>query len=151
MRNPVIHNRTRYAAWRAPLDALLVLLFTYAALSKLLDYANFRVQMENQVFPAGINLALFYGLPPLELAAGLMLVLPHCSCAGRRLSLVLLAGFTAYVALVMLHFWHRVPCSCGGILGKLKWGPHLLLNVFFLLVTLASIYLERKERRTGAA
>lgn len=139
----------RVALWRAGLNALLVLLFAYAAVSKLLAYEDFRRQMLNQVFSRGINLTIYYALAPLELATALLLSFPRTLRGGLWLALMLLTAFTGYVALVMVHLWHRVPCSCGGILGKLKWGPHLALNIFFLAITLISIYLERKERRAG--
>lgn len=135
---------------RSALNALLVLLFTYAAVSKLIAYDEFRTQMLNQVFPPAMNLVLFYTIPPAELLAAALLCFAKTQRWGQYLALLLMAAFTGYVALVMLHAWHRVPCSCGGILGKLKWGPHLLLNCTFLLITLVSIYQQRKERRAGA-
>lgn len=135
--------------WRACLNALLVLIFAYAAISKLIAYEDFRRQMLNQVLPPAVDLAIYYLLPPAEAATVLLLTFPRSNRAGLWMALALLAAFTSYVALVMLHAWSRVPCSCGGVLGELKWGPHLALNVFFLAITLVNIYLERKERRAG--
>lgn len=147
--HPMIPHGRQMIMWRACLNALLVLLFAYAVISKLIDYGDFRRQMLNQVFPPSVNLTVYHVLLPAEAATALLLVFPWSNRAGLWMALTLLAAFTGYVTLVMLHAWHRVPCSCGGILGTLKWGPHLALNVFFLAITLVSIYLKRKERRAG--
>lgn len=139
----------RLGLCRACLNALLVLLFTYAAASKLIPYDEFRRQMLSQPLPHAVDLAIYHLLPPAEALTAALLIMPRTNRWGLRLALALLAAFTGYVALVMLHFWQHVPCSCGGILGKLGWGPHLALNAVFFLITLVSIYLERKERRAG--
>ncbi|MDB5145965.1 MAG: hypothetical protein JWQ66_4680 [Mucilaginibacter sp.] len=129
--------------------ALLALLFAYAACSKLLDLHDFRRQMQGQVFSPGLNRLLVYLIPLLEIAAVVLLSSKKLRYAGCWLSFGLMAAFTGYVSLVLLHFWSWVPCSCGGILGGLSWGPHLVLNVVFLLLTIVAIYLETKERRAG--
>ena len=127
------------------LRAVLVLLFCYAALSKLLDFPDFHRQMLNQAFAPWFNRLLVYLVPSTELTAVILLYFKKTITAGLWLSFCLMAGFTSYISLVLLHFWPRVPCSCGGILGHLSWEPHLVFNTIFLLITIIAI------RSTGEA
>ncbi|MFI5160448.1 MAG: MauE/DoxX family redox-associated membrane protein [Sphingobacteriales bacterium] len=136
----------RYRQFAAP---LLILLFTYAALVKLLAFATFEAQLLVQPFPPKIAYVLSYLIPAAELSAAVLLVFKRTRIAGLWLSLVLMIQFTGYAALALLRFWGRVPCPCGGILGHLAWGPHLAFNIIFLLITIVGIYLEAKERRFG--
>jgi hypothetical protein len=44
----------------------------------------------------------------------------------------------------------KVPCACGGILQGMGWWPHLLLNIFFLALTILIIrHSNRKEVIAG--
>ena len=111
---------------------LLILLYCYAALSKLLDTDAFREQLYNQTFPHVLADPLLYGLPLTELLTVALLVMPRTQFAGLLLSFSLLLLFSGYIALVLLGYWNRVPCSCGGILSRMSWQTHLLFNLAFL-------------------
>jgi putative oxidoreductase len=128
-------------------SALLILLFVYAATSKLADFGGFRSQLSRQPFPSGVSDVLLYLLPAAEIIAALLLLSRRTSFAGLQLSLGLLILFTGYVALVLLHFWSRVPCSCGGILSHMTWKVHLFFNGGFLIINLIALCLYFKERR----
>jgi putative oxidoreductase len=128
------------------IEFLLILLWIYAALSKLLSFDEFKGQMYNQTFSRGISGLLIYFLPPLELTAAVLLILNRTRMAGLVLSLVLMASFTVYISLVLLNFWSRVPCSCGGIFQKMGWKPHLWINLFFLALITIAINSKIKER-----
>jgi putative oxidoreductase len=126
-------------------SALLILLFCYAAGSKLMDFEDFRGQLYNQTFPHGMAGVLLYALPVTEIATVILLLFRRTSLAGLQLSLLLLLLFTGYIALVLLHFWDRVPCSCGGILSHMSWTAHLVFNCIFILITLAGIAFHLRE------
>ena len=128
------------------IEFLLILLWIYAALSKLISFDEFKGQMYNQTFSRGISELLTYFLPPLELTAAVLLIPNRTKMAGLVLSLVLMSSFTVYISLVMLNFWARVPCSCGGILQKMGWKPHLWFNLFFLALIAIAINSKIKER-----
>ena len=121
------------------ISSLLILLWTYAALSKLIDFGHTRTQMLNQVFPASIAETLVWMVPASELAAACLLLLPKTRKAGLYLSLFLLLQFTLYIILVMTNIFGRVPCSCGGVISSMSWGQHLIFNLFFLALTLVAI------------
>ncbi|MDP9078832.1 MAG: hypothetical protein M3O71_15490 [Bacteroidota bacterium] len=128
---------------------LLILLFVYAAASKLLAFDDFRGQLYNQTFPHGLAEVLVYALPAAELAAVACLLLPRLQLTGLVLSLDLLLLFTGYIALVLLHFWERVPCSCGGILSHMGWGTHLVFNCLFLVINLIAIRIYFRDKKAA--
>jgi len=128
---------------------LLVLLLVYTAVSKLLNFDHFKVQMRIQTLPFWLSGILVYTLPPIELAAAVLLLMRRTKLYGLFLSLALMTVFTGYVALVLLNFFGRIPCSCGGVLQHLGWGPHFFLNIFYLLLTASGIYVIYRERRTS--
>jgi hypothetical protein len=132
------------------LSALLILLFVYAAVSKLLDPDEFRAQLYRQPFSHGFADLLLYSLPASELLAAALLGFDRTRLTGLFLSLGLLLSFTIYISLGLLHYWAAVPCSCGGILRHMGWGAHLVFNLVFTGVNLTAIFLSR-QRPTGEA
>jgi putative oxidoreductase len=132
---------------------LLVLLYVYAVTSKLADMNTFRGQLYNQPFPHPMADLLLFTLPAIELLTIALLFFPRTLRCGLWLSAGLLVVFTGYISLVKLHFWARVPCSCGGILSKMSWTTHLVFNLVFIAINLAAIFIDRREkyRPTGVA
>lgn len=131
------------------ISALLLLLFLYTALSKLLDMQGFREQVHLQVLPAWAADLLVLVLPPMELLAAGLLFFHKTRLAGFCLAGGLLVLFTGYVALVLLHAFGSVPCSCGGVLKTMNWQTHLYFNLAFTLLSLAGIALTYSAKRAG--
>jgi hypothetical protein len=126
---------------------LLILLWIYASISKLIDFHHFEAEMHNQAIPPIVQAFLIYGLPPVELIVAGLLIGDKTYVAGLLASLILLTIFTGYITLTILHFFSYVPCSCGGILEKMSWTTHLVFNLFFIFLTLTNLYIKLKERR----
>jgi putative oxidoreductase len=126
---------------------LLILLFVYTAMSKLMDFEQFKTQMFNQALPREVATILIWTLPGLELLTAVMLFFEQTRLLGYYLSAVLLCLFTAYIALVLLHSFSRIPCSCGGVIKALGWKTHLVFNLFFLLLSILGIFIINRERR----
>ena len=130
-------------------QALLILLFVYAAASKLINFGDFKGQLYNQAFPHWLADVLAYVLPSTELLAAVLMIYPRSEMTGLVLSLDLLLLFSGYIALVLLHFWDRVPCSCGGILSHMGWGTHLVFNLFFAALNIIAIRVHLRNRRNS--
>ena len=128
----------------------LIVLWVYAAVSKLSDFAHFKVQMYNQPLPGFVQTLLIYLLPLTELLVALLLIIEQSQYCGLVSSAILMFFFTGYVALALSNFFSYVPCSCGGILEHMTWLVHLMFNVTFLLLSLIAIYIYLKERRFTA-
>ena len=132
------------------ITTLLILLWVYAATSKLVDYDKSRSQILNQVFPVWISKILVWAVPATELIIAGLLLFPKTLKFGMYASLYLLTFFTLYIALIMTGIFGRIPCSCGGVLEDLSWSQHLIFNLFFLALTLiAIIYQSKVEPVTG--
>lgn len=144
----MFHNSfTMKAILKSSIPPLLVLLFVYAALSKLFTFSDFDQQLHNQSFPGWLADFLLYLLIPVEIISALLLCFRRTMLSGLLISAALLLAFTTYIALVMLHFWERVPCSCGGILSQMGWTAHLIFNSIFLILNLIALYLYTAERK----
>lgn len=124
--------------------ALLLLLFLYTALSKLLDFQAFRGQLRLQPFPEWTLDYLLWGLPAIELVACGLLFFRGTRRYGLYLSTGLMAMFTGYVSLVLLRVFGSIPCSCGGVLEQMSWEEHLAFNLFFLALAIVGTGLHLK-------
>jgi hypothetical protein len=129
------------------LNPLLILLFVYAAISKLYAFTVFKQQLASHPFLTGVAPVLSFVLPAGELVAVLLLLFHRTYFRGLLFSLILLVIFTGYIGFILLHSWSNYPCSCGGIRGSMSWRTHLLFNAFFLCINLTLIYIYQKERR----
>ena len=118
---------------------LLVLLFSYTGLQKWMHMQKTLYNMRNQLFSRPVADMLAYGLPFVEMAVAILLIFVSTRKLGLYLSFLLLFLFTSYVAAILLGVFHRVPCSCGGIIDSLGWTAHLWLNLFFLFISLIGI------------
>lgn len=119
--------------------ALLILLFTYTAISKGLHMDTTLYEMRNQPFPRIMDDALAYGLPIIELVTVLLIMFNKTRLVGLYIAGSLMGLFTLYVIAILLGLFKRVPCSCGGIIGSLGWVAHLWLNLFFLMLSIIAI------------
>jgi hypothetical protein len=54
--------------------------------------------------------------------------------------------FTVYTALVLFHFFSRVPCPCGGVIRRLKWWQHMVLNLVFVGLTIVVLILKKGKK-----
>ncbi|MEQ8469676.1 MAG: MauE/DoxX family redox-associated membrane protein [Marinoscillum sp.] len=113
---------------------LLVLLFVYTAVSKLIDWEAFKYQMSSQPLPSFLSDLLIWVLPTVELAAAGCLMVKSMRMIGMVLSFMLMLCFTVYVGLAVSGVFGEVPCSCGGVLQSLGWGEHLAFNLVFLAI-----------------
>jgi hypothetical protein len=120
---------------------LFGLLFFYAALSKLLDYPKFVIQVGQSPLLTGFGGVIPGLVITVELALAVLLWIPRLRLVALYGSLSLMAVFTAYVV-VMLTAAPFVPCSCGGILEALGWREHAVFNSGFVLMGVAGILLQ---------
>lgn len=125
--------------WFAIWCFLLVFLFFYTALSKILSFKDFQFDMKNQPFPNSWAPYFAYGLPTAELAIVACLVFNRSRLFGLYASMVLMLLFAVYTSLVLAHVFPYTPCSCGGIIRSLSWPQHLVFNLFFVAISFWSI------------
>ncbi|PZR30304.1 MAG: hypothetical protein DI538_22920 [Azospira oryzae] len=128
------------------ITTLLVILFAYTALSKILEADTFRKQMLNQPLPETLRQNLVWLIPLSEITTSIFLIIKPVRLYGFIAAFLLMLAFTLYVSLILAKAFAYIPCSCGGILNTLSWEAHLIFNIVFTLLALAGIIIERKRR-----
>jgi uncharacterized membrane protein YphA (DoxX/SURF4 family) len=123
---------------------LFILLFVYAALTKLLDYEKFRVQIGQSPLLSSLSGFIAWFIPSVEIVVSIMLALPRFRALGLYMAFTLMVLFTGYI-IAILNFNGHVPCSCGGVLEKMGWTEHLVFNIVFVLFAAVGILLHSKE------
>lgn len=106
---------------------LYILLFVYAAVSKLIDFQNFRTQLGQSPLISVFADWIAIGIPVLELVIAIALCLPKYKHVGLYTGFGLMVMFTCYIYMI-LHYSPFVPCSCGGILENMNWREHFIFN-----------------------
>lgn len=121
-----------------------VLLFCYAAFSKILDFENFQVQIGQSPLLSAYAGFISYATITLELIVGLLLIFERTRLWGLYSSTALMTSFTVYI-IIILNFSEFVPCSCGGILEKLGWTEHLIFNLICVILGVVSVLFSKKS------
>lgn len=128
------------------IGGLLVLLFVYAAFSKLFDYTQFKMQLGSSPLLASYAGIIAWMVPVVELIIATLLTVTVTRIIGLYASLGLLLIFTLYITAMLLSGEH-LPCSCGGIIQALNWSQHLVFNLFFMALCIGGIVLRKYGNR----
>jgi len=126
-------------------SALLILLFLYASVSKFLDFKTFYREMNNQPLPNSWTPFLVWIIPCSEILLCVALIFERTRLLGLYGSLALMGLFTIYATLILLNVFHRVPCSCGGVIKRLTWPQHLVLNLFYVILSVVGVLVQRSK------
>lgn len=125
---------------------LYIILFTYAAISKLIDFENFQTQLGQSPLLSAYAASISFLVIFTELGLVLALSLRVSRIKALYLSVGLMTVFTTYIILI-LNFSSFIPCSCGGILEKLGWTEHLIFNLFFIFIGSCSLLLHQYDKK----
>ncbi len=123
---------------------LFIVLFTYTAVTKLMDVQKFRMVIGQSPLLTQIALPISWIIPISELMIVALLFIPRLRMVGLIASLTLMIIFTAYISIIM-NFSEHIPCSCGGVLSELRWNDHLLFNIAFVVLASIGVWLETAE------
>lgn len=124
-----------------------ILLFVYAAMSKILEFENFQAQLGQSSIIGAYAGIVSYSIIIIELLVSVMLVIPSLKLKGLYISFILMSLFTVYI-FIILNFTSNIPCSCGGILEKMTWKVHLVFNIISLMIAgLAILFFDANGRR----
>ncbi|HAR73947.1 MAG TPA: hypothetical protein DCR77_11145, partial [Flavobacteriaceae bacterium] len=117
---------------------LFIVLFIYAAVSKLMDFETFQTQLGQSPLLASYAIPISYGVIIIELVTAVLLMFDRYRIIALQISLLLMVMFTTYIVII-LHFTAFTPCSCGGVLEKMGWTEHLIFNGVFVGLALIGI------------
>jgi len=124
---------------------LYILLFVYAAASKVLDYSNFEVQIGQSPLLSPFAGILAWLVPLIEVGLAIMLALPKTRKKALWGAVTLMMLFTIYIVMI-LTFSPFVPCSCGGVLEDMTWSQHLVFNITFVLIAIPPLWYLQESR-----
>jgi uncharacterized membrane protein YphA (DoxX/SURF4 family) len=119
---------------------LFIFLFLYAAVSKLLDFETFTVQLAQSPLLSAYAGIIAWLVPGIEILIACLLVIERFRTLALYSSFTLMVMFTAYIYII-LNFSDFIPCSCGGVLEKLSWTQHLFFNIFFIILAGVAVFL----------
>lgn len=122
---------------------LFVLLFLYAATSKLMDYDKFQLQISKSPIITDFASVLVWLVPGLEIVISLALLIERTRLIGLYAAFALMLLFTFYIYAI-LNYSDSIPCSCGGVLQKMTWDQHLIFNIVFVVLGIVGILLQGK-------
>lgn len=105
-----------------------ILLFCYAAVSKIMDFDTFQRQLIDVFQLSSLSLFIAYFVIIAELIIAALLCYQRTCTIGLFLSFTMMLSFSLYILCIML-FREKLPCSCGGILQNMSWSSHLIFNL----------------------
>jgi hypothetical protein len=123
--------------------AVLICIFVYAALSKLLEYHLFTLQLHQHPYLRSIAATVAWGLPAAELIVAALMTIPATRMAGLYSTCTMLVIFTVYLEVMLLSGKH-LPCACGGIISSLNWKQHMVFNTILIAMAVVTIISKRK-------
>ncbi len=126
--------------------ALLILLWSYTAFSKIIEVNDFRNALNNKIFSTAFSAFLIWFIPTIEITAAFLLIFMKTRFIGLLISTSLMFVFTVYIALVLFGYFEKTPCSCGGVIQILNWKSHLWFNLLFLVIATWACIIHRKIR-----
>jgi len=122
-----------------------IVLWLYAGTIKLIDHKLFIEQLEMSPLLASVSVIVSFTFPLLEFITALLLISPRTLRPALFLTLYLFLSLALYI-LYLFILAPKVPCACGGIIERLNWSGHLILN--FTGVALAVILIRIDPYRT---
>ncbi|MCF6407211.1 hypothetical protein L3C95_30220 [Chitinophaga filiformis] len=124
---------------------LISMLFTYAAIFKAMDYSLFMSDMSKSPLLVKYDMNL---LAPVVLGTEFLIVILLNFTATRKtgffLSFFVMAMFSLYLS-TLYFFFTNIPCSCGGILGKMPYPVHIVFNIGFTVLSGVGALLSNKS------
>lgn len=127
------------------INILLILLFSYAATSKLIEFHKFTGQLSSSPLLKPYATVLTWLIPGVEFATVILLLVPAWRMHGLVMSVLLMGVFTLYIS-IMLVFFEKLPCSCGGVFERMTWEQHLVFNGVFTVLALVAYKVHKKQK-----
>ncbi|MFN4363591.1 MauE/DoxX family redox-associated membrane protein [Chryseobacterium hispalense] len=137
------NSKTRIVEW---ISYFFILLFCYAAISKILDFEKVQDQISASPLLNGFSQFLPYTIIFVEVIIAGLLCYRKTRTIGLIGSLFLMLIFTGYIA-KLLSTSKNLPCSCGGILEKMSWSQHLYFNIGCVILSVIALGLNLKYSR----
>lgn len=126
---------------------ILIVLFGYTAISKILAYDKFVFQLRLVQMPIVALSAPLSGVlvPTVEMIIVWMLCKDNLRMRGLYASFLLLLVFEIYITIMLLS-GEKLPCTCGGIISQMSWKTHFVFNAVFMIISILPTIYKPKSR-----
>lgn len=126
--------------------SLFILLFVYAALSKIMDFEKFRVELGKSPVLNAFSGIVAVVIPVIEIIISIYLATKRYQLIAFYAAFMLMVVFSAYIVDI-LNFSSYVPCSCGGVLQNMSWPQHLVFNIGFIILSIIAILIYPNQNQ----
>jgi uncharacterized membrane protein len=121
---------------------LYIFLFVYTAVSKAIDFENFKLQISQSVVISPFTNWIVWFIPIIEIIIALALLTKKWRTFALYAAFLLMIIFSTYIYII-LNYIPDIPCSCGGVLEKMSWNEHLIFNIAFVFLGLVALLLQK--------
>jgi hypothetical protein len=124
---------------------LMIFFFSYTGINKLMKLDSFRMNiLKTGVFSENTIKYLSVFVVSIELITVVLLL------TKKRIGILLFTGlmitFTFYVTYLRANGLYEV-CGCGGVLNRLEYKYHLMINLFFVIISSVLVVNEYKTQK----
>jgi hypothetical protein len=124
-----------------------IILFIYAAATKLIDYQKFRIELGKSPLLTSFAGWVAIIIPFVEILISILLASARSRLVGLFASFSLMTMFSTYIFFI-LNFSSYIPCSCGGILQNMTWTQHIIFNLVFVVLGAWAVLIYYPENRS---
>jgi len=143
-------NKLRKGSLTEIISALFILLFVYAALSKILDFQKFQIELGKSPILNAYSSYVSVVVPTLEITISILLIVKRFQYIALYASFSLMVLFSCYI-IIILKFSSYIPCTCGGILENMTWVQHLIFNIGFIILGIFGVLLYPNKIKSLSA
>lgn len=129
------------------ISAILILLFTYTAISKLIEHKTFSIVLSEAPLFKTYAILISWLIPIAEIIIVLLLIFPSIRIVGLFGSLALVLLFTGYLIYIVTYV-PKLPCNCGGVVSKLSWSDHIFFNIAILIINIVALKKSMSKKFT---
>ncbi|MCZ2336998.1 MAG: hypothetical protein LC127_02145 [Chitinophagales bacterium] len=127
------------------ISIFFAILFSYAAMSKSLDFKNFAEKLAQSLGLQGSGETVAYLIIALTTMTVLMLCYRTFRFWGLLLAFGMLTVVTAYNGFILMDS-KNLPCTCIGLVEKMTWKDNLVLNAGLMITSLIGILMLRIQK-----
>lgn len=149
MRNTNLYSPRNKTILVEAAAALFIFLFVYTAISKIDGHDLFAVTLRESPPLKEFSEPVAWLVPAMELLLATLLFIPKTRLYGLLFTGLFMLLLTLYVAAMIMGV-EKLPCSCGGIISKLSWKEHLVLNASLTAIAFAGWKLEKQNKHIVA-
>jgi len=130
------------------ITAVLLGLFFFTGMEKVWYHQAFVIKLGRQPLPEWMKGVLEWGLPLAELSVVGLLAANRTRLIGLAAATLMMLSFAGYTAYAATEPMGYVPCACGKLFNTLTWGQHFWVNMGFVALAVAGVWLYRHQRKT---